>query len=97
MENDNLHLVVGVTDMECFSIQGNTYLTVANYRNNIGRLETLSDVYKYNLVNRRFERSQYLPTKVCFCVLNITQILDLKYRLKSTEFADLCLDLEIKN
>ena len=52
----------GVTDLECFTVRGKTYLTVANYRDNVGRLSILSFIYIYNEQIRSFEMLQYLST-----------------------------------
>lgn len=52
----------GVMDIECFTVRDKTYLTVANYRDNLGRLGILSFVYSYNEQIRGFEMVQYLST-----------------------------------
>ena len=52
----------GVTDFECFTVGRQTYLTVANYRDNLGNLDIFSFVYLYNEQLRGFELTEYIET-----------------------------------
>lgn len=52
----------GAVDIECFTSGQRTYLVVANYCNDNGRLDIFSYIYLYNEQFRGFQLHQYIST-----------------------------------
>ena len=52
----------GVVDLESYTFNLKTYITVTNYRDNYANLDVFSFIYIYNDKTKSFDIMQYLPT-----------------------------------